>query len=58
MDQIYLLVEAVVMAFMVGGIVGAAVALHLRSGDEAVKHEGAMGDAIPVKTRDHGSRRR
>ena len=58
MEQLHIVVEAVVMAFMIGGIVGAIVALNLRSGKALTgENAGITPDAIPVKTRDPRSRR-
>lgn len=59
MEKIYLLVEAVVVSFMMGGIIGAIVALHLRSAKDDVRSDARMtGDPIPVKTRDSRTRHR
>lgn len=52
MEQLHLLVEAVVMAFMIGGIVGALVALHLRSSREWNKQDAAIAvKTLPVESR-------
>lgn len=59
MEQVHVIVEAVVMAFMIGGIVGAVAALHLRSGSASRQEDARMTpDAVPAKTRDAHTRRR
>ncbi len=62
MEQLHLIVEAVVMAFVIGGIVGAIVALNLRPGKGWVESEldDFIAKPIPVRSQSqqHPRRRR
>ena len=48
MDMITFMAEAVVMAFLIGGICGAVIALHLRS--DKVEMEDSELKPVPVRS--------
>ena len=57
MEQLHLIVEAVVMALVIGGIVGAIVALNLRPGKGWMELESDDFIAKPIPVRSQSQQR-